>query len=236
MVGALLAALIAAAPADGAIPKTQDRSIREDYRPAILRLEAQRQALAERYRREPRQRGRILDQAAAEVMAALTSTILPAWQGTPWAFHGTSAIPGRGEIACGMFVGTVLAHAGFNLDRIALGRLASEHIAIRLTSQSAVRRYSDWSVDRIEAELRAWGPGLYLVGLDLHAGLIVVEPDLTLRFVHSSVIPPAAVVSEPPASASPFADSRYRVFAKLLDRRMMRRWLEGDRFPMAPPR
>ena len=29
---------------------------------------------------------------------------------------------------------------------------------------------------------------------------------------------------------NPLADSRYRVFAKLLDDRMIERWLRGDRF------
>jgi hypothetical protein len=209
---------------------------REAYDGARSTLEAKRAALEARYRatRPRAKREAILDEAADEVLHALTSTILPAWVGTPWSFNGVSEVPGEDTIACGMFVGTVLAHAGFNLDRIALGRLASEHIAIDLTSTNEVRRYSDRSPELMLDELRSWGPGLYFVGLDFHAGLILVEPTLEMIFIHSTILPPSTVVSEPLDGDNPFTQSRYRVLTRLLDRKMMRRWLLGERFRVNP--
>ncbi|MCC7386421.1 MAG: hypothetical protein IT384_31575 [Deltaproteobacteria bacterium] len=204
---------------------------RAAYSEARRQLEAARAQLSRRYRTaSPADRERIVREATGEVIRAVTDALLPAWVGTPWSFSGISDQPGEGTIACGMFVGTILAHAGFNLDRIALGRLASEHIARSLVGRANVRRYSDRSVPFMEDELHRWGPGLYLVGLDLHAGLIFVDTDRRIAFIHSSVYPPATVVWEPLDGPNPFADSRYRVLAQLFDPPMIERWLIGERF------
>lgn len=232
--GVVLASILSvgAAPHPPATPEaTPIEHSRAAYEDARRELEAARAQLSRLYRvAPPFEREHIVREAAEEVTRVLTETLLPAWVGTPWSFSGTSAEPGEGSIACGMFVGTVLAHAGFNLDRIAFGRLASEHIARSLVGRANVRRYSDRSVPFMEAELRRWGPGLYLVGLDLHAGLVYVDADRRIAFIHSSVYPPATVVWEPLDGPNPFADSRYRVLAQLFDPPMIERWLTGERF------
>jgi hypothetical protein len=171
-----------------------------------------------------------LDTAGDTVLTALRDTLLPAWKGTPWAFSGLARQPGAQPIACGTYVATVLKDAGFQLDRVAMGRLASEHIALSLTTNENVRRYSDRPISEVQDELRTWGPGLYMVGMDYHAGLVVVHPDLRISFEHSSVYPPGTVVSEPIIGDNPLSHSRYRVVARLLDSAMMRRWLLGQRF------
>lgn len=78
--------------------------------------------------------------------------------------------------------------------------------------------------------MKAWGPGLYVVGLDDHAGLAVVDDAGRAHFIHASYYAPAEVKREPFSDHNPLADSKYRVFAKLLDDRMMARWLRGHRF------
>ena len=65
---------------------------RSDYEIHRDALERRRVALAARYRRAPRaERRRLEDEAGALVLEQLSEQILPAWYGTPWAFHGTTA-------------------------------------------------------------------------------------------------------------------------------------------------
>jgi hypothetical protein len=46
----------------------------------------------------------------------------------------TSETPGRGEIACGYFVSTVLRDAGFGVERVRLAQQASERIVRTLSA------------------------------------------------------------------------------------------------------
>jgi hypothetical protein len=207
------------------------------YDDARSRLEADRVALAKKLRasRSGSARKAVYAEARSVVLHAVVDDLTPAWLGTPWTFEGTTDRPGEGSIACGMFVGTILAHAGFRLDRIAMGRLASEHIALSLTEEKNLRRYSNQDVAKVEADIVAWGEGLYVVGLDQHAGLAHVDASGTARFIHSTVYPPSDVRSEPFQGDNPLADSKYRVFAKLLDDRMIHRWLTGQWFAATKP-
>lgn len=175
-------------------------------------------------------RKRILAEARTLLVDALTGTLFPAWYGTRWSFNGISEVPGEGSVACGVFVGTLLRDAGFNLSRIAMGRLASEHIAQRLTSEGNIRRYSDRPVADVISDLQSWGPGLYLVGLDFHVGFMFVDDQNRVHFVHSSYVGNARVVSERANGDNPFFHSRYRVLAKLFDDAMIQKWLVGARF------
>ena len=155
------------------------------------RVELARVRLAKDYRRarDRRVKAQVLDEARQTVLDALTKELVPAWLGQPWAFSGRARRPGEGPIACGTFVGTLLRDAGFRLNRIAMGRLASEHIALSLTRNANLRRYSDRPVEEVEADVAAWGPELYMVGLDFHAGLLVVDDAGRVPFIHSTVYP-----------------------------------------------
>ena len=88
----LVALTLAAAPAkaEAARPKAPDAADRARYRQAVATLEKQRLQLANEYRRARtrRQRDAILDRSASTVLAAIRDRLLPAWQGTPWAFSG----------------------------------------------------------------------------------------------------------------------------------------------------
>lgn len=82
----------------------------------------------------------------------------------------------------------------------------------------------------VEREVSAWGEGLYMVGLDYHAAFIVVDAEGRVSLVHSSYYLPRNVRSEPVTGVNPFADSKYRVIARLLDREMTRRWVQSIPF------
>lgn len=221
--------LASASPATAASEEVG--GLRARYPDAVARLARERAHLAHRLRsaRGRKARGEVLEESRRVLIEALWSELLPAWYGTPWEFYGTSDTPGVGAIACGHFVGTVLAHAGFEVDRLALGRLASEHIGLSLTHPRNLRRWSGRPASEVEAAILAWGPGLYVVGLDQHAGLILVRPDSGAWFIHSTAVGDAVVLSEPLQGPNPFAWSRYRVVARLLDDEMMSRWLRGTR-------
>src|SRR5690242_12719359 len=47
-------------------------------------------------------------QAARYLERAMIDVVLPRWDGTEWAFNGTSRTPRSGSIACGYFVSTTL--------------------------------------------------------------------------------------------------------------------------------
>lgn len=230
-VGTAVLLLLAGVVLDEAPDQRARAAARADYATSKERLEKRRRTLARRYGRAGWEgRKAVLAEARRTVLDAIWQDLFPAWYGTPWAYGGRTRTPGDGEIACGTFVATVLADAGFRLNRIRMGRLASEHIAKSLTGEANVRRYSNRPVSHIDRELLEWGPGLYVVGLDMHAGLIFVHPEYGARFVHSSYVGKSAVVSETLSGENPFAYSRYRVLAKLFDDQMMRRWIKGYRF------
>lgn len=204
-------------------------SLRSDYDRERAQLELERRYLSDEIRRAqtPGERAELLSFARGRVLATLDRALIPAWEGTPWSFSGTSERPGEGSIACGFFVGTLLEHAGFRVDRLALGRLASEHIAKSLAGSRALRRYSDVEPEVVAADLLEMGPGLYAIGLDFHAAWARVTDDGQLWFIHSTVYGKGGVLIEPLLGDNPFFHSRYRVVAKLLGDRMMESWLEG---------
>lgn len=203
--------------------------LRADYPLTRAHLELERRYLADELTAAPTRAAKdeVLAAARARVLSALDQVLVPAWEGTRWSFSGTSTTPGQGSIACGFFVGTLLEHAGFRVDRIALGRLASEHIAKSLAGPRALRRYSDVAPEVVAADLLEAGPGLYAIGLDYHAAWARVTEDGQLWFIHSTVYGKGGVLKEPLLGDNPFVHSRYRVVAKLLGDRMMEDWLRG---------
>lgn len=134
-------------------------------------------------------------------------------------------VPGKGSIACGYFVNTVLQDAGFNIPRILWSQLAAERMILKVAPH--VRRFRDVSVVTVEQWLAEQGDGLYAVGLDSHVGFVTRRKGIN-RFVHSNYYQrDIGVMAEPLSGHNPFAHSRYRVIGKLLDDAMMRAWLQG---------
>lgn len=189
-----------------------------DYAALKLRIETDRAQLAARSASREEARPRLL--------AAIADDLIPAWLGTDWDFYGTSPTPRSGSIACGHFLGVVLRDAGFRIDRLAVGRLASERI-IGLFAEPAERhRFRDAAPDEVVRALDPLSPGVYGVGLDYHAGLLIRRTEgAPLRFCHASYVDDAVVCEDP--VDSPAFVSRYRVFGSLLTDRAIDAWLSG---------
>ncbi|MFM7181776.1 MAG: hypothetical protein ACKO2G_09990 [Verrucomicrobiales bacterium] len=159
---------------------------------------------------------------------SIIEDLFPCWIGTPWDFNGVSQKPGEGAIACGYFVSTLLRDAGFRVERAKLGQQASQIIIKTMTADEQIKITSNSSMENMVQVFNNRGDGLYIVGLDSHAGFVVVKGD-AMTFVHSSYYtPPRAVCSEPIQGKNPFADSAYRVIGKIPGDEAVRRWIKGE--------
>lgn len=176
-------------------------------------------------------RSAVRKEAARYLESALVDAVLPRWDGTPWSFSGTSATPRTGSIACGYFVSTTLEEAGLRVERRRLAQQPAEDIIETLAPPEAIARFSDVPVEKFEAAVAARGDGLYVVGLDIHVGFLVVRGGEVL-FHHSSYVGPTAVVREQARASSPLVQSRYRVIGKLFtDDALVEAWLRGTPVP-----
>lgn len=148
------------------------------------------------------------------------------WLGTRWGLGAPQiSEPGAGKINCGTFVGTVLRDSGFNVDVKKLQRQPSQLIIASFVSGERVRKFSNSSMEKFLQSVRSMGPGLYIIGLDFHVGLLLQTPD-DLRFIHAS-FETETVVDEPAATAAPIVTSGYRVVGKLLSAENLQDWIEG---------
>ncbi|TNF32468.1 MAG: hypothetical protein EP329_10070 [Deltaproteobacteria bacterium] len=120
----------------------------------------------------------------------------------------------------------MVRHAGFDIDRVALAQAASEKIILTLSDPAETWRFSDREAGEVlDAVRAAGGDGLYAVGLDRHAALLVIDGD-RVDLCHASFLNGRDVRCEDAATSGGFA-SRYRVIGKLLGPRMLVPWLEG---------
>ena len=164
--------------------------------------------------------------AARVVLALYLPRIMEAWLGTPYHYSGTSQEPGKGRIACGYYVSTVLEHGGFEVDRVALARQPSEQILRSLVPDSKIRRLSYAKRKEVVEEVRKQGDGIYVVGLDTHVGFLVTTGD-EVTFCHATQRKGLGVVCEK-AVSSPSLRSKYTVVGKVDDDRVIQAWLDGS--------
>jgi hypothetical protein len=215
------------------------------YRDVLVQITARRAALGVRYARArgPRARAAIRAEARAFVVESLVSQVFPAWMGMPSGGgpQATASLPHEPgmSISCSYFLTAALQNAGLVLEsraRFAQAPAAWIERAL-LPPGGPIHRYGNLPADELERKLVGLGEGLYVVGLDIHVGFIVVR-DGHAWFVHSSYTPPGTVVSEPVVSSMAIALSRrkgYWVSPLFQDDRIIELWLRHQPVP-APPR
>lgn len=149
--------------------------------------------------------------------------LIPFWIGTPWDFNGTTQIPGKGYIACGYFVTTVLRDAGVNLNRVKLAQQASETMIKSLTK--TVEHYPNCSFAEFIQKIKAKGVGLSIIGLDNHTGFLYYDGK-ELYFIHSSYVGTGRVAKEVASSNAILQYSNYKVVGFISrDKAFIKRWL-----------
>ena len=220
MRGLVLVAVLAGASVARADP---DAARAEAYAAEVARIAERRAELASRWAEG---RSVPVERIAAEI-AASVHALTRQWLGTRWGLGQPQAMRPEqdGKINCGTFVGRVLHDAGFVVDVAHLQRQPSQLIIRSFTATS--RRWSRAPMERFLADVRSMGPGLFIIGLDFHVGLLIQTED-DLRFVHASY-ETRTVVDEPARAARPIIDSGYRVVGKLLGPDNVRDWLAGRR-------
>jgi hypothetical protein len=197
------------------------------YRDLLAKLEAERAALTVHYHeaRSETEKERIVSQARVAVVRAIYTEIFANWYGTPWDFNGTTEVPRQGKIACGYFVTTVLRDAGWKVQRARLAQQASENIILSLTTEPYIKRFRRVAIDDFVKTVKEWGPGIYVVGLDVHTGFIVNSGD-EVYFVHASYAEPFAVVKERALDSKILQASKYRVLGRITaDDEFIAKWL-----------
>lgn len=193
-----------------------------DYDDLKAAVEARRAGLQREYEADPI--GAL--EPAREALTDAVFELLPHWEGTPWAMNGTSEVPGSGRIACGYLVSTVLRDAGLFVERARLAQQASENIVMSVVDADEIVRYRETDVGEVLSEARV--PGVYVVGLDTHVGLLVVR-DGEQRFCHASRSMNQRVLCEDAASAKAL-HSHYVVVGRLSDR-AVEAWATGAPVP-----
>ncbi len=167
------------------------------------------------------------DQVKKAFVQTVNNRLFPHWYGTFWSFNGTTQRPGRGSIACGYFVTTVLRDAGLDINRVALAQMPSEKMIRSLVNESYIQRFSNRPIDEFVQKIRQSGKGLYLVGLDNHTGFLVYD-NAGVRFVHASGAYPFCVISETALDAGILKKSAYRIIGKISDDpAVLRNWLNA---------
>ena len=198
-----------------------------DYRDLLTKVESERETLALKYDQatSETEKDRIVTQAREAVIRSLYTEIFPHWYGTAWDFNGTTEVPGQGKIACGYFVSTVLRDAGWRVQRARLAQQASENIILSLTGEPYIKRFRRVAIRDFVKTVKEWGPGVYVVGLDIHIGFIVNSGD-EVYFVHASYVEPFAVVKENALESKILQASKYRVLGKITaDDEFIEKWL-----------
>jgi hypothetical protein len=202
-----------------------------DYAAARRKAEALRKQLLTEYQAAPAvSRTAVLDKAGDTFTQIFDEYITPAWMGTPWDFNGTTQAPGKGRIACGYFVTTILRDAGVKLNRVKLAQCASGKIIGNLISKANTGYLGQLSYDDFIKKIKGYGRGVYIVGLDFHTGFLLHD-GREVYFVHSNYINRKGVVKETMATSAALRASKYRLVGRLTqDTPFLTGWLSGKQF------
>lgn len=202
-----------------------------NYDEVKVEVEKTRAELGLLYRQQSSsvEKEQLLTNAGLELQKLVVQSLAPPWYGTKWTFHGTSEEPGKGAIACGYFITTLLRDVGVKLDRVKLAQQASENIIKSLVSRGSIKRFSNKPLKYFLSDVKELGEGLFIVGLDYHVGFISVESS-GIFFIHSSYQQPYAVTRELASKSQILNDSKYRVIGKLNDKKFLTAWLSGETF------
>ena len=194
------------------------------YPERVQAIAAEREAWAQKWQQSPS------PQQRKEIETDLISSIEELtnyWLGTRWALGAPqTTTPQEGKVNCGTFVGRVLYDAGFRVHVKKLQRQPSQLIIKSFVGAARTRKFHNASMERFLSSVREMGPGLFIIGLDFHVGLLLQTSD-DLRFIHAS-FETETVVNEDAATAMPITTSAYKVVGKIITPGNIQSWLRGN--------
>jgi hypothetical protein len=244
-VGRFVAFVACATAASAPLAMAKDSYDPAAYEAALAALESRRAALHRQFdsARSAAERAAIRRQARRTVLLAITDTIFPAWMGTPWGLgpNSTATRPHQAGkvVGCSSFVTGVLMNAGLHLqNRARFAQTSSVLMQQALTpDRRALHRFPGMPFDVLTRRLLALGDGVYIVGLNIHTGFLVIKNG-TVRVVHASYTPPNQVVDEALGESQVIALSwkrGYVVTPVFQDDRLIDFWLSGRPVPAPAP-
>lgn len=189
-------------------------------------IRSKRRLFSQKY---PDERSLLADPAIPEIsrfwINRVTGDLFEQWKGTPWDYNGTTTIPRKGNIACGYFVTTFLADMGVQLNRRKLSTCPSSEMMKKLVPGRPLINLSRLSFAGFCDSLKNYKPGVFIIGLDYHTGIIVVDTNATW-FIHSYYANNIGVIKEL-VSLSPALQSSSTKWLMPLtaDRGFIRCWL-----------
>jgi hypothetical protein len=150
------------------------------------------------------------------------------WKGTPWDFNGTTTVPRQGNIACGYFVTSILSDMGVQLNRRKLATCASSEMMRKLVPGRPLINLSSLSYNTFCDSIRKYDAGVFIIGLDYHTGIIVVDTTAAW-FIHSYYSGNIGVIKEVIELSPSLKSSKTKWLVPLTaDKGFIRRWMYND--------
>jgi len=145
----------------------------------------------------------------------IRDSLFVCWYGTEWDFNGITEEPGRGKIACGYFVTTILRDMGVAVNRIKHAQCASEEMIRAVCIKNSIRRFSNEGISSFIEKIKLDGIGLYIVGLDFHTGFILNDGE-DIYFLHANYTGKKVVEKEIAMMSSVLSTSEYKVIGRVI--------------------
>ncbi len=145
----------------------------------------------------------------------IRDSLFVCWYGTAWDFNGIAEEPGKGKIACGYFVTTILRDIGIPVKRYKHAQMASEDMINAICLKNNISRYVNEDIPSLIEKMKVKGVGLYIVGLDFHTGFILNDGH-EVYFVHSNYAGKKVVMSEIAGDSQVLAASTKKVIGKVI--------------------
>ena len=162
-----------------------------------------------RYKKQPTSFHKLL------LINNIRDSLFTCWLGTPWDFYGTTQEPGKGKIACGYFVTTLLRDMGASVNRIKHAQCASEEMIKAVCVKNSILRYSNENISSFVEKIKLNGTGLYIVGLDFHTGFILNDGEHVF-FIHANYAGKKEVTKEIAIESTVLASSAYKVIGRVI--------------------
>jgi len=196
------------------------RQIEEHKRDFCLQLDSAKTPVA---------KSEVLKAAGTYLAEAITEKLIPHWYGTPWSFEGHTETPGKGSIACGYFVSTVLSHSGFNLNRYKIAQQRPSLEVLTLHQNHDFIEYPQASVSELSDSLRKHAKeGLYIFGQQFHVGFMLIK-DHQISLIHSCYLGERpSVTSEKITQSKIMYDGSYIFFGEISTNKVLiDQWLHS---------
>ncbi|WP_338768361.1 hypothetical protein WAF17_07650 [Bernardetia sp. ABR2-2B] len=193
-----------------------------DYKILLSEIKIKQDALKKEYKKAKTdsEKEKILEKAQ-KIFENSFEQVCKYWYGTKWSYSGTTQIPGKGKIACGYFVTTILRDLGYPIERIKMAQAASETLIRKTVDKKFIKLKVNADFGDFMEEVEEMGDGIYILGLDTHTGFLFIDGSST-HFIHSSNGILKGVRNQMAFSSNTIRKSKYRVAGQI----QVERWLE----------